>query len=125
MLRREVRLHCGRQNAQYLIVRCEVGPDRLLTRRNPHDRRGGSAWRLSSRRSGADDCDNRGGSPQPPDRAAGAPYFQQARFLVDDRESFAANQEAAEAAGNMLSISQAMAELQAPLSTLPARAAKI
>jgi hypothetical protein len=51
--------------------------------------------------------------------------FQQARFLVDDRESFAANQEAAEAAGNMLSISQAMAELQAPLSTLSARAPKI
>jgi hypothetical protein len=41
--------------------------------------------------------------------------FQYARFLVGDPESFAANPQTAEAAGNMLSISQALAELQAPL----------
>lgn len=41
--------------------------------------------------------------------------FQYARFLARDPESFAANSQAAEAAGNVLSISQAMAELQASL----------
>ena len=40
--------------------------------------------------------------------------FRSTRFLVRDPESFAPNPRAAEEAGNMLSISQAMAELQAP-----------